>query len=223
MINAGVATAAINLSDKKSVEDTLRKTLMNMSFAGVGATSSILAPKLMQSFGIADKAIANELAEEIINMAGSYGITKLSGSDYGAADGFIDMASGLIMSRISHIKTHKPSKPTGGSATPPSAPTPAPVSKPTAAPSVKTGDDAPAVVPPKPVDEGGGSASKTGSEGDSPAGVEKPSDSPVSKPAEQPEVMGPTPEHPQTMAFFGELFDVVKIDTNKQGQKNSYY
>ncbi len=219
MINAGVATAAVNLSDKKSVEETLRKTLMNMSFAGVGATSSVLAPKLMQSFGIADKAIANELAEEIINMAGSYGITKLSGSDYGAADGFIDMASGLIMSRISHIKTHKPSKPTGGSATPPSAPTPAPVSKPTAAPSVKTGDDAPAVVAPKPVDEGGGSASKTGSEGDSPAGVEKPSDSPVSKPAEQPEVMGPTPEHPQTMAFFGELFDVVKIDTNKQGQK----
>lgn len=219
MINAGVATAAVNLSDKKSVEETLRKTLMNMSFAGVGATSSVLAPKLMQSFGIADKAIANELAEEIINMAGSYGITKLSGSDYGAADGFIDMASGLIMSRISHIKTHKPSKPTGGSATPPSAPTPAPVSKPTAAPSVKTGDDAPAVVPPKPVDEGGGSASKTGSEGDSPAGVEKPSDSPVPKPAEQPEVSGPTPEHPQTMAFFGELFDVVKIDTNKQGQK----
>lgn len=219
MINAGVATAAVNLSDKKSVEETLRKTLMNMSFAGVGATSSVLAPKLMQSFGIADKAIANELAEEIINMAGSYGITKLSGSDYGAADGFIDMASGLIMSRISHIKTHKPSKPTGGSATPPSAPTPAPVSKPTAAPSVKTGDDAPAVVPPKPVDEGGGSASKTGSEGDSPAGVEKPSDSPVPKPAEQPEVSGPTPEHPQVMKIFGMDTPVIKIEINKQGQK----
>ena len=219
MINAGVATAAVNLSDKKSVEETLRKTLMNMSFAGVGATSSILAPKLMQSFGIVDKAIANELAEEIINMAGSYGVTKLSGSDYGAADGFIDMASGLIMSRISHIKTHKPSKPTGGSATPPSAPTPAPVSKPTAAPSVKTGDDAPAVVPPKPVDEGGGSVSKTGSEGDSPAGVEKPSDSPVPKPAEQPEVTGPTPEKPQVMNILGMATPVIKIEINKQGQK----
>ncbi len=108
MATAGVATATVNLTDKKSVEDTLRKTLMNMSFAGVGASSSILAPKLMQSFGIANKALANEIAEEIINVAGSYGVTKISGSDYGKTDGFIDFASGLIMSRISHVKMHKP-------------------------------------------------------------------------------------------------------------------
>lgn len=81
-----------------------------MSFAGVGASSSILAPKLMQAFGITNKALATEVAEEIINCAGSYGVTKLAGDDYGKNDAFIDFASGLLMSRISHVKMHKGTK-----------------------------------------------------------------------------------------------------------------
>ncbi len=107
---AGVATAAVNFSNKKDVEETLRKTLMNMSFAGVGAASSMLAPKLMEAFGMSS-VVATEVAEEIINTAGAYGITKLSGSDYTTQDGFIDFASGIVMSRISHTKLHKPTSP----------------------------------------------------------------------------------------------------------------
>ena len=101
---AGAATATLGVIDGKDAEDIMRRTLMNMSFAGAGATSSVLAPKLMQSFGITDSALANEIAEEIINTAASYGITTLSGSDYTEADGFIDFATGLVMSRISHVK-----------------------------------------------------------------------------------------------------------------------
>ena len=100
---AGAATATLGVIDGKDAEDIMRRTLMNMSFAGAGATSSVLAPKLMQSFGITDSALANEIAEEIINTAASYGITTLSGSDYTEADGFIDFATGLVMSRISHV------------------------------------------------------------------------------------------------------------------------
>ena len=104
MVNAGVATAAVDLSNGDEVKEVVRKTLMNMSFAGVGASSSILAPKLMKAFGI-DKALANEIAEEIINAAGTYGVTKISGDDYGSADAFIDFVTGLVMARISHVKT----------------------------------------------------------------------------------------------------------------------
>ncbi|MCM1010145.1 MAG: LysM peptidoglycan-binding domain-containing protein [Fusobacterium sp.] len=105
MLSAGVATATVDASNGRDAKTVMRKTLMNMSFAGVGASSSMLAPKLMQSFGITNKALANEIAEEIMNAAGSYGITKLAGDDYGSTDAFIDFATGLIMSRIAHIKT----------------------------------------------------------------------------------------------------------------------
>lgn len=104
MVNAGVATATVDMTNGDEVKEVVRKTLMNMSFAGVGASSSILAPKLMQAFGI-NKALATEIAEEIINAAGSYGVTKIAGDDYGSADAFIDFATGLIISRISHVKT----------------------------------------------------------------------------------------------------------------------
>lgn len=108
MVNTGIATAGVDLSNGKSVKEATQKALMNMSFAGVGASSSILAPKLMSAFGIADKALATEIAEEIINAAGSYGITKLEGGEYGSTDAFVDFASGLIMARISHVGGSKP-------------------------------------------------------------------------------------------------------------------
>lgn len=119
MVNAGVATEAVDLSNGRTVKEATRKALMNMSFAGVGASSSIIAPKLMETFGITNSALARELAEEIMNAAGSYGVTKLAGDDYGTNDAFIDMAAGLIMSRLSHVKGSKPT----ASTTPTNSPT----------------------------------------------------------------------------------------------------
>lgn len=170
IINTGIATAAVNLSDKKSVEETMRKTLMNMSFAGVGVSSSILAPKLMQSFGITNKALANEIAEEILNMAGSYGVTKVAGDNYGETDAFIDFASGLLISRLSHIKTNKPTV-----------------------------------------------------EADIPAPAPKPNDTPTPSPNGTNKPEPPTPGKPSKITFFEDSnsldFEVIKTETNKQGQK----
>ncbi len=104
--NAGVATAAVDLSNGDDVKSTLRKTLMNMSFAGVGVTSSMLAPKLMQALNV-NKALATEIAEGIINAAGAYGVTTISGSEYGSENAFIDFVTGMVMARVSHIKTGK--------------------------------------------------------------------------------------------------------------------
>ncbi len=159
MLNTGVATATVDLSNGKSVKETTKKALMNMSFAGVGASSSILAPKLMQAFGIADKALATEIAEEIINAAGSYGVTKLEGGEYGSTDAFVDFASGLIISRISHVGGSKPTIKPQGARTPdvPTAPkvetpiTPAPKAKPeTVKAEVKPNETPEVVVKPNP-------------------------------------------------------------------------
>ena len=103
MVNAGAATAAVDLSNGDEVKEALKKALMNMSFAGVGASSSVLAPRLMKALGI-DKTLATEIAEEIINAAGTYGVTKISGDDYGSSEAFIDFVTGLVMSRVSHVK-----------------------------------------------------------------------------------------------------------------------
>lgn len=103
-VNTGVATAAVNLSDGKEVKTVLEKTLLNMSFAGAGVASNILAPKLMQAFGIS-KQIAIECAEEIINAAVAYGITSLQGDNYTCKDAFFDFITGILISRLSHIKT----------------------------------------------------------------------------------------------------------------------
>ena len=107
VVSTGTATAVLGASDGKEFNEITKRTLMNMSFAGVGASSSVIAPKLMKSFGITNKALANEIAEEIMNAAGSYGITTLSGADYGQQDAFIDFASGIILSRLGHVKTAK--------------------------------------------------------------------------------------------------------------------
>ncbi len=106
MTNAGVATSAVGLSSGKDLKTVVRKTVMNMSFAGVGATSSVIAPKLMQAFGI-NKQLATEIAEELINAAGSYGVTTAAGDKYGSADFWTDMATGIIMSRLTHVKGGK--------------------------------------------------------------------------------------------------------------------
>ncbi len=117
MAATGTATVGVDLSNGKSVREATEKALMNMSFAGVGSASSQLAPKLMQTFKI-NSTLANEVAEEIINAAGSYGITKLEGDEYGSTDAFVDFASGLIISRISHVKGGTKTEPASVSADP---------------------------------------------------------------------------------------------------------
>ena len=107
MATTGVATATVGLTNGDDAKAVMKKTLMNMSFAGVGVGANELAPKLMSAFGV-NKAIANELAEEIINAAGSYGITKIAGDDYGSSDAFIDLATGMAIARLGHIKGGAP-------------------------------------------------------------------------------------------------------------------
>ena len=107
MATTGVATATVGLTNGDDAKAVMKKTLMNMSFAGVGVGANELAPKLMSAFGV-NKAIANELAEEIINAAGSYGITKIAGDDYGSSDAFIDLATGMALARLGHIKGGAP-------------------------------------------------------------------------------------------------------------------
>lgn len=106
MLNAGVATAAVEFSSGKDMETAVKKIVMNMSFAGVGATSSMIAPKLVQAFGI-ESQLATEIAEELINAAGSYGVCTAAGDEYGSTDFWTDMATGLIMSRLAHVKGGK--------------------------------------------------------------------------------------------------------------------
>lgn len=106
MFNAGAATAAVEFSSGKDMETAVKKIVMNMSFAGVGATSSMIAPKLVQAFGI-ESQLATEIAEELINAAGSYGVCTAAGDEYGSTDFWTDMATGLIMSRLAHVKGGK--------------------------------------------------------------------------------------------------------------------
>lgn len=106
MVNAGVATATVETTSGKDLETVVKKTVMNMSFAGVGVTSNMIAPKLMQALGI-NKQLATEIAEELINAAGSYGVTTAAGGEYGTSDFWIDMATGIIMSRLAHVKGGK--------------------------------------------------------------------------------------------------------------------
>lgn len=112
MATTGTATAVAGKINENDAKEILHKTLMNMSFAGVGSTSSILAPKLMKAFNISN-TLATELAEEIINAAGSYGVVTYTGGEYGQQDAFIDMVTGLIIARLSHIKSN-PTAPAQG-------------------------------------------------------------------------------------------------------------
>ena len=95
-VTAGVATAGVGASKNEELEVIKDRIKQNMLFAGAGATSNILAPKLMQIFGVS-RQIAVELAEELINAAAAYGITTLDGDSYGTQDAFLDIAAGLIM------------------------------------------------------------------------------------------------------------------------------
>lgn len=99
MGNTAVATAGVNIYTEKDIKTILQKTIMNSAFSWVGATSNTLSPILMKQFGISSQ-LATDLAEEILNVAGSYGVTKANGADYTQTDAFVDLATGLIFARI---------------------------------------------------------------------------------------------------------------------------
>ena len=87
------------MSDGKSVKESLEKTLTNATFAGVGVTSNMLAPKFAQAFGISNE-FATQFAEEVINAIGSAGVVSLQGGEYGTKDALIDIITGMAIARF---------------------------------------------------------------------------------------------------------------------------
>lgn len=98
-VAAGVATASVGASKHEDTKTILHRALMNASFAGAGAASNMIAPKLMQAFNISNQ-LATEIAEEIINAAAAYGISTVHGEAYGTQDAFLDFITGLVMARV---------------------------------------------------------------------------------------------------------------------------
>lgn len=110
--NAGVATAVIHGTNNEEAEDVVKRTLMNMSFAGVGAGGSIvardiaakLAPQLAsKGINIGEKVLA-EIIEDANNVVGSAAVTTGFGDEYNTNNLMIDAVTGSIMARISHVK-----------------------------------------------------------------------------------------------------------------------
>lgn len=98
-VNSATATAGVNTWSDKDIKEILKKTIMNSSFSWIGVTSNTIAPILMSKFNITSK-LAIELAEEILNVMGAYGVTKANGADYTQNDAVIDLVTGLILARI---------------------------------------------------------------------------------------------------------------------------
>lgn len=120
LVNTGTGTAIIDYSNlltkdfdlnteegrkkyEAAKEGIKEKILMNMGFAGIGTLSNITAPQLVKILGITDSALANEIAEQVLNSAGSASLVGATGGEYGTGDALIDIASGMIMSRFAHI------------------------------------------------------------------------------------------------------------------------
>ncbi|MGN0031024.1 MAG: hypothetical protein ACI37Q_03620 [Candidatus Gastranaerophilaceae bacterium] len=101
--NAAVGTAIYESSaTNHSAEEIKNKCLTNGVYGAIGAGASELAPKLMQAFKI-NSNLANEIAEEIINAVGSLGVEAAKGGEYGTTDAAMDIVSGILMARLSHI------------------------------------------------------------------------------------------------------------------------
>lgn len=101
--NAAVGTAIYETSaTKHSAEEIKNKCLTNGVYGAIGAGASELAPRLMQAFKI-NSSLANEVAEEIINAVGSLGVETAKGGEYGTTDATMDIVSGILMARFSHI------------------------------------------------------------------------------------------------------------------------
>ena len=99
----GAATAAVDALDKKDVNTILERVLMNSTFAGIGAMSSVVAPQIAAKLGTSSKGI-KEGIEEALNTAATAGYISSTGGEYKLEDGGIDFVSGMIMARLSYVK-----------------------------------------------------------------------------------------------------------------------
>ena len=101
--NAAAGTAIYEASaTNHSAEEIKEKCLTNGIYGAIGAGASELAPKLMSAFKI-NSNLANEVAEEIINATGSLGVETAKGGEYGTSDATVDIVSGILMARLSHV------------------------------------------------------------------------------------------------------------------------
>ena len=101
--NAIAGTAIYEASaTNHSAEEIKEKCLTNGIYGAIGAGASELAPKLMSAFKI-NSSLANEVAEEIINAMGSLGVETAKGGEYGTSDATVDIVSGILMARLSHV------------------------------------------------------------------------------------------------------------------------
>ncbi len=93
------ATFAVNITDGKSVEDSVKKALQNAAFAGAGATSAELAPYIAQSLGCSSK-VATEIVEHSLDVASSAGISYGVTGGYTSDDALVDIFTGVVMNRL---------------------------------------------------------------------------------------------------------------------------
>ncbi len=101
--NAIAGTAIYEASaTNHSAEEIKEKCLTNGIYGAIGAGASELAPKLMSAFKI-NSSLTNEVAEEIINATGSLGVETAKGGEYGTSDATVDIVSGILMARLSHV------------------------------------------------------------------------------------------------------------------------
>ena len=106
---AGGTAANSVLFTNRTKEEIAEMCLQNGIYGAIGAGAAELAPKLMQVFPefAKNSALANEVAEEIISAVGAAGVTFAQGGEYGTTDAVVDIASGVLMARLSHIGAGK--------------------------------------------------------------------------------------------------------------------
>lgn len=106
-VTTGTATAAVNITDGKSAEEVVKRTLMNMSFAGIGTASSTVAPKMgaaiAQKLGVSQQ-LATEAVQEALNAAGAAGLISATGGDFTTNDAAITFVTGMVIARLSRGK-----------------------------------------------------------------------------------------------------------------------
>ena len=114
VVTTGTATAAVNITDGKSAEDVVKRTLMNMSFAGIGTASTTVAPKIgaeiAKKLGVSSQ-LATEAVQEALNTAGTAGIIKATGGDFSTDDAAITFITGMVIARLARGKADNGYKP----------------------------------------------------------------------------------------------------------------
>lgn len=103
--NAVAGTAIYeSIATNHTKEEIIEKCKTNGIYGAIGSGASVLAPKLMQLFPVLkNNTLATEVAEEIINAVGALSYETAKGGEYGSQDAVMDIVSGILMARLSHI------------------------------------------------------------------------------------------------------------------------